>query len=61
MCFTKKYYQTEIILHSYVKQYRSFELSNITRIMRISITKYTSQIATVEITSAYIAAKIYRI
>ena len=30
ICFDKKYYQTVIILHIYIKQYRSFEVSNIT-------------------------------
>ena len=50
----KKYYQTEIILHSYIKQYRVFGLSNNTRIMHISMTDYTSPIATVEGTSSYI-------
>ena len=55
--FNKKYYQTEIILHSCIKQYRSFGLSNITRIMRISTTDYTSPIATVEDTSSYVMSR----
>ena len=41
----KKYYQTQIILRSYIKQYHSFGLSNITRIMQISTADYSSPIA----------------
>ena len=39
--FIKKYYENEIIFHIYIKHYRTFELSNITRIMHISNTDYT--------------------
>ena len=51
----KNNYQTEIMLLIYIEQYRSFELSNVTRIMRISSTDYISLITTVEDTSGYIA------
>ena len=55
MCFNKKYNQIEIILYSYIMQYRSFDLSNIRRIMGISTNDYTNLIATVQGTSSYIA------
>ena len=57
--FDKKYYKTEMTLHIYIQQCRSFELSNLTRITRISSTDYThiSLIATDEGTSSYIASK----
>ena len=48
MCFNKKYNQIEIILYSYIMQYRSFDLSNITRIMGISTNDYTNLIATIQ-------------
>ena len=52
----KTYYKTEIILHSYIKQHRSFGLSNITHIMRISTADWTTKlIAIVKGTSSYIA------
>jgi hypothetical protein len=57
MCFDKTYYYTEVILHIYIKQHRSFELSNIRRIIRISTTDYTKSIATVKGTSSYIASR----
>ena len=41
MCYDKKYYHTEIILYIYITLYRSFEPSNITRLMRICTTDYT--------------------
>ena len=55
--YEKKYYQIEIILHCYVKQYRVFGPSNITRIFRIYMTDYTSPIARVDRTSSYIASR----
>ena len=57
MCFNKKYYQIEIILRSYVKQYRVFGLSHITRILHITMTDYTIRIATIEGTSSSIASR----
>ena len=45
MCFNKKYNQIEIILYSYIMQYRSFDLSNIRRIMGISTNDYTNLIS----------------
>ena len=53
----KKHYQIEIILLSNVKQYRVFGLSNVTRILRISVTDYTRPIAIVEGTSGHIASR----
>ena len=53
----KQYYQIEIILHCYGKQYRVFGPSNITRIFRICMTDYTSPIARVDRTSSYIASR----
>ena len=44
-----------MILHSYIKQYGVFGLSNITPILRISMTDYPNLIRTVEGTSSYIA------
>ena len=57
MCFNKKYNQIEIILYSYIMQYRSFDLSNIRRIMGISTNDYTNLIATVQGASSYIASR----
>ena len=57
MCFNKKYNQIEIILYSYIIQYRSFDLSNIRRIMGISTNDYTNLIATVQGASSYIASR----
>ena len=54
----KKHYQIEIILLSNVKQYRVFGLSNVTRILRISVTDYTRPIAIVEGTSGHIASRV---
>ena len=57
MCFIKKYYQIEIILYSYIKQYGVFGLSNITPILRISMTDYPNLIRQVEGTASYIASR----
>ena len=40
MYFVKKHYETEIILHISIKQYRNFEQSNITYKISISIIFY---------------------
>ena len=49
----EKQHQTEIILRIYIFQYRSFELSNKTRMMRISSTDliHISLIAIIEVTN----------
>ena len=57
MCFNKKYNQIEIILHSYIMQYRSFGLSNITRIVGITTNDYTNLITTVKGASSYITSR----
>ena len=57
-CFlNKKHYQINIILLSYVKQYHVFGLSNVTRILRISVTDYPRPIAIVEGTSSHVASR----
>ena len=55
----EKHYKTEINLRTYIFLYRSFELLNKTRVMRISSTDLThdSLIATDEGTSSYIASR----
>ena len=40
----KTYYGIEVILHIDVKQYRNFELTNITQIIRISTIVYTPSV-----------------
>ena len=49
----KKYCQIEIILHSCIKQYGVFGLSDVTPILRISMTDYPNLITPVEGTSIY--------
>ena len=57
MCFDKTYYYSEVILHIYIKQHRSFELSNIRHIIRIFTTDYTKLIATFKGASSYITSR----